>query len=437
MRSRTHLHSFELTQESLESFFDECEITTYIQDMIHIGTKLRNRILKLALVLPMGKKLVAVTHIKMLLGSASKEIHGLIYNDVCPQDRQNYASLEKIMRPRVIQSLEQYVTDSEATVEYLKMCKLVTSSFLDRDLEPIERVYRLWKAVYFLRAWRKWLKKPENIYNIDENFISANAYTCIEINAHGLIQLIQRLRDSSKSELFIPNLFASQPCEHVFRQMRSMGTANYTKINFSLFELLHLVSRVDLMNEIVMSRLKNENVSFPRSNLFGESSPVKLPTDEEILIEIKKAQIDGIKSAVNLGMEIAPSDVTKCELKKNVHIGFEARFEEQLGEEAREEEEDLEAICPATSSGESSLRSKFIDVIQEDGTIKSVSKSELIWVLSETKYKLSSDRLQRVQDSSRATLRDSSNQNMKRRRIDTSDVLSKLDEIQIGILISV
>lgn len=41
---------------------------------------------------------------------------------------------------------------------------------------------------------------------------------------------ILKLRDEGKTEMFQTHLFASQPCEHMFRHMRSMGTANFTKI---------------------------------------------------------------------------------------------------------------------------------------------------------------------------------------------------------------
>lgn len=245
MRSKVQFNLSDFTEKAFDEYICKCDSIAFIQDTIHIGTKLRNRFLKPGILLAMGSKLVSVTHIKLLLRSVSKEIHGLVLSDICPADRQNFGSLQKVMRPRVLNALREHIFDSEATIKYLHICDQVTSSFLD-DICPTERIYRIWNALFFLRAWKKWLIQSE--YDADDNFITVFTYSCVEINAHMLIYIIQKLRCSNQSDLFLPDLFSSQPCEHIFRQMRSMGTTNYTKITFNLFELLHMISRVDLMS---------------------------------------------------------------------------------------------------------------------------------------------------------------------------------------------
>lgn len=235
---------------------------TYI-DTIHIGTKLRNRLLKELIVLAMGQKIVSISHLKVLLKTVSKNIHGLVWTDICPQDRQNYGSLEKIMHERVLQALQNSIIDSEATVMFLQMCEQITSSFIDQQMKPSLRIYNIWHALYFLRAWRKWIKSSK--YSVTDNFISHNAYSCIEINAHALILSIVKLRDGQKSQMFQPNRFSSQPCEHKFRHMRAMGTANFTKINFTLYEMLHMISRVELMQNIAYSKWDEGSIIFSKT----------------------------------------------------------------------------------------------------------------------------------------------------------------------------
>lgn len=112
--------------------------------MIHIGTKLRNRLLKALCILAMGNKIVSNAHLKILLKNVSKNIHGLVQSDICPQDRQNYASLEKVMHDRCIKAMEENIIDSEATVMYLKLCKMITSSFLDENMNVNDRIYNIW-----------------------------------------------------------------------------------------------------------------------------------------------------------------------------------------------------------------------------------------------------------------------------------------------------
>lgn len=118
-----------------------------VQDTVHVGTKMRNRLLIPSIVLQMGNSIASIVHVKMLLENVPKEVHGLTYYDIAPEDRQNFSSLEKIMDTRVIDTLEKNVADCKGTIMYLKLCKQITSSYLEEDLEPVERIYRIWYAL--------------------------------------------------------------------------------------------------------------------------------------------------------------------------------------------------------------------------------------------------------------------------------------------------
>lgn len=50
--------------------------------------------------------------------------------------------------------ITKYVIGSEATFEYIRICSEVTSSLYEDNLQPIDRLFRLWRSTYFLRAWR-------------------------------------------------------------------------------------------------------------------------------------------------------------------------------------------------------------------------------------------------------------------------------------------
>lgn len=149
--------------------------TICVQDTIHIGTKLRNRILNASILLCIGNRVVSTAHIQFLLNTVEKAVHALVQTDLYPEDRQNFKSLEKLMEERVLNALEQYVVDSEATKTYFMLCKLITSAYLDMNLKPIERIYKIWYAVYFIRGWRKWILSQTD-YTLGENFITNNAY---------------------------------------------------------------------------------------------------------------------------------------------------------------------------------------------------------------------------------------------------------------------
>lgn len=285
----------------------------YIQDTIHIGTKLRNRLLKPSIVLPMGNKQVSVTHLKLLLKNVSKNIHGLVRHDISPDDRQNYGSLEKVMKPRVLDAMASHIIDSEATVLFLKLCWNITSSFREVQISPIERIQRIWYGLYFLRIWREWIKGSK--YSIVENFITLNAYACVEINAHGLIQILRKFRDADNDHLFFPMLFESQQCEQTFRQLRSMTTLNWTKVNFTLLQLTHMIGRIDLQNDIIYSKLKGTGIVFPRNTYNANCGPVsKLPTDAEIKECMQEAKLCAENDAKKLGMQISDQQISVCDL---------------------------------------------------------------------------------------------------------------------------
>ena len=112
---------------------------------------------------------------------------------------------------------------SEGTILFLTVLDYITSSFLDKQLQPLERIYRAWFAVFTLRLWRSWIKNHD-FYTLSQNFISLNSYLCAEINAHSLILIMNRLRNSGQSSNFLPWLFGSQACEGSYNIFHTLHT---------------------------------------------------------------------------------------------------------------------------------------------------------------------------------------------------------------------
>lgn len=407
----------------------------YLQDIIHSVLKLRNRLLNPSAVLLIGEKIASVSHLKYLLNTVSKDAHGLVYSDICPDDRQNYESLRKAMQPKVREALAAFVIDSEATIEYIRICEEISSSLYEDNLPPLMRLFRIWRATFFLRAWRLFIhlnsKDPDFK---DSDFITQNAYVCIEINAQNLTILMRKFRAEGIGECFLPTLFNSQPCEETFRKMRSMGTINYTKINFTLLELIHLIGRVELMNEIMYFKLSNVDVKFPR-NRTNKSSPnqFNLPSDNEIDNCIQSALDVAIADALRFGIHVTKEEITECQLgdrtvdlkqPNNEHIDL------KIGAAEESNLIDCQSLKDYSSEGRIvDESSPYVSVTCRNGQ-KTVRKSSLMWILSETKDKLSSDRLKRVQG---GEFRKSC-----RRKLEFIDVtkkdrsISKMEEIQIN-----
>lgn len=151
------------------------------------GSMRRIRLLNGVTTLILGNAIISVAHLKILLNLLPKDAHGLVYSDICPNDRQKFFSLEKIMQPRVRDALSKHVIGSEGTINYIRICHEVTSSLIEADLSPVERVFRLWRATFFVRAWLLSIDRSNGNLNVSDSFITTNAYQCIELNAENLI----------------------------------------------------------------------------------------------------------------------------------------------------------------------------------------------------------------------------------------------------------
>lgn len=362
------------------------------QDHIHFGNKCRNRMLKESINLPMGVFEVSIKHLQSLVKNVQKSVHGLSQIDVCPIDRMNYNSFEKITNDRVIEALQKYIKLSDATVQYLKVCRDATSSFLSVDLNPEERIFKIWHSLFFVRIWRNFIKSSSR-YTLKENFITSNVYMCLEINARSLIQLIKKFRNQGQPERFLPSLFDSQACENIFRLFRSMGTTQFTKINFSLYELIYMIRRVETQNHIAYVQLP-DNVNFPNKRT-GRTLICDLPPDEEIDKIIASARYEAIQCAAKLGMTTT-GQIDDFEIHTKLKFD-DAEDTEDYIENMRDEEEDEDFFDLDTDEMDVDVNSRFVIVNDENGTKRKILKSTLIWMLTEPSEKISNDRLKRVQ----------------------------------------
>ncbi|KAF0688873.1 Uncharacterized protein FWK35_00037959, partial [Aphis craccivora] len=88
-------------------FKDETNREIYIQDTVHIGTKLRTRFLKPNIVLPMGTYFASVDHLIELTRNYTKDKHLLTMTDLKPEDKMNFQSAQKMCSTKVLEILSQ------------------------------------------------------------------------------------------------------------------------------------------------------------------------------------------------------------------------------------------------------------------------------------------------------------------------------------------
>ena len=171
-----------------------------------------------------------------------------------------------------------------------------TSSFLDPNLSPLSRVYRIWFVAFSLRCWRSWIIAHPS-YTLEHNFVSSNVYLCVEINAHSLVMILIRLKRENKAHLLLPWLFGSQPAEIYFRLLRSLSPMENTQVNFTSIECNEWRCQKADAALLLSSRGKELGLSFPEGRRLWtsdakESSSLKISSLDEILNEILKAKSD-------------------------------------------------------------------------------------------------------------------------------------------------
>lgn len=195
--------------------------------------------------------------------------------------------------------------------------------------------------------------------------------------------------------------------------MRSMTSTYWTKINFTILELLHMIARVEIQNDIAYFKMGNDLV-FPRirKDHAIEQPTHELPSNHEIANTIKRALNDAVDCASKFGMTIETTDAIKCTMRKaktfrKPNPGGKIDEEESCQDSSEDEHpildsntdrnESLNLRDYSTSDIELGENSKYIQIYESDGSSKIVLKSSVVWLLSESVPKLSSDRLKRVQ----------------------------------------
>ena len=77
----------------------------YIQDMVHLAVKLKSRLLKLPIILPLGKYTAGGRHLRLIHNTFSKDQYGLREKDINHKDKQNFEAVLQITSDSVMQLL--------------------------------------------------------------------------------------------------------------------------------------------------------------------------------------------------------------------------------------------------------------------------------------------------------------------------------------------
>ncbi|CAF3638763.1 unnamed protein product [Rotaria sp. Silwood1] len=114
------------------------QLFLFMQDATHVCTKLRNRLLQSSAIMMMGENVISIDYLLQLIESQSKFKHNLVKSDICPRDKQNYRSCEKLCA--ALEYLKE-ISGSDATVVYINIIRCVIIAFIDTSTTTSDRIY--------------------------------------------------------------------------------------------------------------------------------------------------------------------------------------------------------------------------------------------------------------------------------------------------------
>lgn len=382
-----------------------------IQDPLHILTKMRNSLLKTIRIprkYPFGPKFfINISHVEYLLQHFRKDKHQLTATILNPIDRMNTPSALRLCDENVIELLKNHVKNSNATVIYLQIMRDYIDAFTDRNLSPLDRVKKVWYSMFIVRLWRQYILSKKSL-TLSNNFLTSNCYSCLELNAHGLILIMLSLKKKNNDDHFRPHHFSSQPCEEFYRQIRSFTSTYSTVANCTVKDILGRIHKIQLQNDIGYS--SRGTFIFPKKsalNLSDCQQKYTLPSYKEIFEEIEMCKAKAIENAIAIGI--------LSQHNANINISCaDIAFKPKLIDEY----EDIETECDKKSDNIESIMSylkstslhNFSEKVPDESINENspyvripsdkkrivLKKTALCWLLGEVSPKLSSDRLERV-----------------------------------------
>lgn len=387
-----------------------------VQDTVHLGTKSRNLLFKTMkdhTRLQLGNYFIQISHLQYIADKIPKDQHEITQSVLDPTDRQNFDSVLRICDSRVLAILEKYVNGSNGTIKFLEIVKNFLDAYIDYSLSPLERVSKLWYALFLVRIWRIFVLNHKTL-TLKYNFLTLNTYTCMEQNAHSMVVILLYLKENNQPNLFKPWMYSSQPCESFYRQIRAFTPCNSTMTNCTVKEILDRIHKIQLQNEISCDPTTNFIFHKQKSSHSSSSNCFELPTEQEILATINKCKIQAVEDSIKLGligknqrnMNLECNIVPYSPKKKSPN---RAKSDETFSEFQGDEE--FEAHMEILDQLKTVNMKNFADKFEDDEPVAETSpytevfggknriilkKQSLVWLLRKKEKKLSSDRLQRV-----------------------------------------
>ena len=210
------------------------------QDYVHCGKKLINHLKHASRVLSIGGNVAHMNHLQLVLDNFHHQEHGLEQADIDREDRMNWESAQRLMFPKVQQTLNRLnqgdnvePENVQGTMLYLKMCWRFTEIYLSFTATLLERIMYASYVVNFLRIWRLWVHKTGHL-TLKENFVSRETFQDVSLACHHAVLIIKATRDFAAQHPVCLERTGTDVCEDYFS---ANGSFIMNKHNFTITDM--------------------------------------------------------------------------------------------------------------------------------------------------------------------------------------------------------
>ena len=408
------------------------------QDYVHNGKKWINYLLHTARVMNLGGHMAHMNHLVLVREALPSQRHGLLWEDVERKDRQNWASAQRLLFPRVQQCLTQLESVNEETTEdvigtrvFLYIGFLHVDIFCSFKLSFKERIQNASTVVNFLRIWRWWVLRTPGV-TLKDNFISRQSYSDLLISCHAAVLHMKAGREFTPDQPVPLPKTGSDCCEDLFSQSGSWVVNKHT---YTFGDMLEMVPQMSRINQI---RADPDDQKIPKGhkkqmNIWGKCYEEKITQQPDLLPypseeEMSQSWDNGLIAAQDICKSIGmhPSNFNPVQLDEATKMKEKWFFyphiikkdeDESLYDQMADEDEDLEIETVSQELDETTRTDDEVaaaDVVQAQfrdelgtrintkikipGRNQEMYKSTLISLLNNNPdEKISKDRLVRVQ----------------------------------------
>lgn len=244
------------------------------QDYIHNGKKLLNPIDSNVRTLRLGGDLALHQHICQVFNRYTFDEHGLLQEDYERNDRQNWASAQRLCSTKVRDCLRRlrsaedvHMERTVATEMYLEICADYIDIFLSPRDDLVARIVKAAKVSFFFRIWKLWIKygnhgilgDSERV-NSNVHFISQQCFIDVQLSCHFVVLLILHFRDNYPNLVVPLHLTGSDSCEIFFSQIGGMNGMERA------YDFHELVSCANTLNHLSQIEYGENGMKFGRTH---------------------------------------------------------------------------------------------------------------------------------------------------------------------------